>query len=206
MKPLIKICGITRHEDVILCEGLGADFLGFIFHPASPRCATLDFARSIKISTMRKVGVFVQQSASEVLSLMSKAGLDFAQLHGSQNVEFCRTIGPEKVIKVLWPQRYDSEAQLQAEILRFAPYCRYLLFDAGKSGGGHGTQLNLKILNKVDIPCEWLLAGGLEAGNIKHILTQVHPTGIDLNSGVESQPGIKDEIKLQAVFDIMDSL
>lgn len=204
MRPLVKVCGMTRAGDVGLSESLGADFLGFIFHPGSPRCVEPDFVRSIKPEGARKVGVFVKQSASEVIGIMQDAGLQMAQLHGGQNEEFCQAVGARKVIKVLWPQRHETVAGLQADIDRFAPHCAYLLFDAGKSGGGHGTALDFDIFNKIDIPCPWLLAGGLGPENIRQALDQARPSGLDLNSGVESAPGIKDRHKLETVFDIIN--
>ncbi|WP_027177595.1 phosphoribosylanthranilate isomerase [Maridesulfovibrio bastinii] len=204
MKPVVKVCGMTREQDAALCETLGASLLGFIFHPGSPRNVSVDFAASIKTATARKTGVFVKQSASEVLKIMSMAGLHYAQLHGGQNVEFCKAIGPDRVIKVLWPQKYESVIQLQTEIDRFAPHCRYLLFDAGKSGGGHGTSLDLNIFTKINIPCEWFIAGGINPDNICQVLEAVEPDGVDINSGVEAEPGIKDKNKLQTVFELLN--
>ncbi len=204
MKPLVKVCGMTRARDAGLCGNLGADFLGFIFHPGSPRCVKPGFVRSIKPERARKVGVFVKQSANEVTRIMRDAGLQMAQLHGGQDEDFCRAVGTEKVIKVLWPQSHETVAGLQSDIDRFASHCAYLLFDAGKSGGGHGTALDFDIFNKVHIPCPWLLAGGLGPENIRQALDQVRPNGLDLNSGVESAPGIKDRHKLETVFGIIN--
>ncbi len=200
MNILIKVCGMTRKEDVASCEELGADFLGFIFHPSSPRCVDEEFARSVKTSKAKKVGVFVKQSATEVLETMKNGKLDFAQLHGGQNEEFCKAVGRERVIKVLWPQRYDSVKEFQADIDRYTPVCRYMLFDAGSSGGGHGKSLDFSVFSEVKIPNQWLLAGGLSARNLLDAISIAKPGGVDLNSGVEVSPGIKDINKLSAAF------
>ncbi|WP_320172440.1 phosphoribosylanthranilate isomerase [Maridesulfovibrio sp.] len=200
MSLLVKVCGMTRAEDAAFCEESGADFLGFIFHPSSPRNVDEAFARSVKTSSAKKVGVFVKQSAAEVIEIMKNGRLDFAQLHGGQNEEFCDTVGRERVIKVLWPQRYESSKEFQDDIDRFAPHCAYLLFDAGKSGGGHGVSMAFDVFEDVEIPVPWLLAGGLSAENLEHALITAKPSGVDLNSGVESEPGIKDKNRLGDAF------
>lgn len=201
MSLLVKVCGMTRAEDVDACEELGADFLGFIFHPSSPRNVDESFARSIKTDSAKKVGVFVKQNAAEVTEIMANGGLDFAQLHGGQNEEFCKIVGKERVIKVLWPLRYESAKEFQDDIDRFASHCSYLLFDAGNCGGGHGVSVEFGVFENVNIPLPWFLAGGLSAENLTEALTIAKPCGVDLNSGVESVPGIKDKNKLSAVFE-----
>ena len=203
MSLLVKVCGMTSAEDASMCEEYGADFLGFIFHPSSPRNVDVAFVRSIKTGGAKKVGVFVKQSAAEVLEILKNSVLDFAQLHGGQNEEFCKSIGKERVIKVFWPQKYDSVKEFQDDIDRFAPYCSYMLFDAGKSGGGHGKSLEFDLFKEVTIPVPWLLAGGLSADNLNEALSEAKPGGVDLNSGVESAPGKKDKNKLAAAFEAM---
>ncbi|WP_319764697.1 phosphoribosylanthranilate isomerase [Maridesulfovibrio sp.] len=200
MSMLVKVCGMTSKHDVSMCAEQGADFLGFIFHPSSPRNVDTDFARSVKPDRAKKVGVFVKQSAAEVIEILKNGALDFAQLHGGQNEEFCEAVGKEQVIKVLWPQKYESVKEFQADIDRFAPHCAYMLFDAGKSGGGHGMSMEFEVFKKVTIPVPWLLAGGLSADNLQEALSIAKPSGVDLNSGVESEPGKKDKMKLAAAF------
>ncbi|NDV22837.1 phosphoribosylanthranilate isomerase [Desulfovibrio sp. JC022] len=204
MSLLVKVCGMTSVKDAAMCEELGANFLGFIFHPSSPRNVGADFARSIKTEGAKKVGVFVKQSVAEVIEILKNGNLDFAQLHGGQNEEFCKAVGKERVIKVLWPQKYESLKELQADIDRFAPHCAYMLFDAGKSGGGHGVAMAFNVFKDVTIPVPWLLAGGLSAENLSDALSTAKPNGVDLNSGVESEPGKKDKNKLGAAFAVMN--
>lgn len=204
MNLSVKVCGITSAEDASMCEEQGADFLGFIFYPSSPRNVDADFASSIKTDRAKKVGVFVKQSAAEVLEILKNGNLDFAQLHGGQNEEFCKAVSKERVIKVLWPQKYDSVKEFQADIDRFASYCTYLLFDAGKSGGGHGKSMKFEIFKDVTIPVPWLLAGGLSADNLQDALSEAKPNGVDLNSGVESEPGKKDKNKLTSAMEVMN--
>ncbi len=203
MSLLVKICGMTTNEDAAMCEEQGADFLGFIFHPSSPRNVDTDFTCCVKTGGAKKVGVFVKQSAAEVIETLENGELDFAQLHGGQNEEFCKAVGKDLVIKVLWPQKYDSAKEFQVDIDRFSAHCSYMLFDAGKSGGGHGQAMDFGIFKDVTIPVPWLLAGGLSAENLKEALAEVKPNGVDLNSGVESEPGKKDKMKLSKAFEAM---
>lgn len=198
-RPEIKICGMTRKQDVALCSSMGADYLGFIFHEPSPRNVSPDFAASVNTGHAAKVGVFVNQSVAEIEAIMHQCGLDFAQLHGGQNKEFCMAVRPERVIKALWPEKYDSPEALQADIDRFSPHCAALLFDAGTSGGGHGRLIDLVKLQDIEINKKWFLAGGLGPDNVTAVL-ESDPHVLDINSGVESAPGIKNEQKLRAVM------
>jgi len=211
---LAKVCGITRPQDARLAAALGADMLGFIFHPKSPRCvdpalpAGLD--RMADLRGALKVGVFVGQSVEETAALMAAGNLDLAQLHGGQDEAFClalgRCVGPERVVKVLWPERAANVDAFQAEVDRFASYCRLLLADAGQAGGGHGRGLETgaaRILAATRFPRPWLLAGGIGPATIGPMLSHFRPGGLDMNSGVESAPGIKDETKLREAFTVL---
>lgn len=203
MRLLLKICGLTRLEDVAVCTGLGADLLGFIFHPKSPRNTDPALPANVTTCGSTKVGVFVDQSADEIRDIMQRGKLKLAQLHGDQDPDFCRAIGAANVIKTFWPARYESTAALEAELRRYQTCARYFLFDSGTSGGGHGQTQNTDILQGLDSPLPWLLAGGLEPDNLDQALA-VKPNGLDLNSGVESAPGIKDNAKLGEVFKILE--
>ncbi|OIN98436.1 MAG: hypothetical protein AUJ49_13285 [Desulfovibrionaceae bacterium CG1_02_65_16] len=209
---MAKVCGITRPQDARLAAALGADMLGFIFHPKSPRNvdslvpAGLD--KSLDLLGALKVGVFVGQGRDEILALMAAGGLDLAQLHGGQDEVVCRAIGPERVIKVLWPERAANVEAFQAELDRFASCCRLFLVDAGSGGGGHGREVADhagEILAAARFPKPWLLAGGLGPQSIGPALARLRakgrgPAGVDMNSGVESAPGVKDKDKLRAAF------
>jgi len=201
---LVKVCGMTRAGDARLCAALGADLLGFIFHPASPRRTRPELPASLELPGVRTVGVFVAQTVADTLALMRAGRLDLAQLHGGQDERFCAAladeIGRERVVKVVWPERAASLADFQAELDRFAPYCGLFVVDAGSSGGGHGRTIDAPLLAAARFPRPWLLAGGLRPDNLATMLSQFAPKGLDLNSGVESAPGIKDETKLRAAF------
>ncbi len=197
---LVKICGLKRPEDVREAVALGVDFCGFIFHPQSPRAIAPARAAELDSGDCRRAGVFVEQGSEEILGVMETARLDFAQLHGRQSVDCALRIGPERVIRVLWPERFASVSALQAEIDRHARACAYYLLDAGKRGGGSGRHLDWHSLSELRFPRPWLLAGGLSADALGEALRLCSPDGVDLNSGVETAPGVKDAARLRAAI------
>lgn len=195
-----KVCGMTTAAQAMDVAGAGADLLGFIFHPASPRHVAAALPAGVD-TTARKVGVFVRQGLEEVLALLAAGRLDLAQLHGGQDVDFCRAVGPARVVRAFWPQKYADAGQLQADLELYAPVCSWFLFDAGSSGGGHGAAFDWTVLRGIDSPRPWLLAGGLNPGNLAEALAVCRPLpkffGVDLNSGVEASPGVKDMDKVR---------
>ena len=195
--PLVKVCGMTRAQDVTGCTEAGADLLGFIFAAKSPRRLTPGQAAALPRTAAKRVGVFVEHTLSEVLAIMDEAELDLAQLHGGQDVEFCRAVGPDRVIRAFWPQKHLDLASLAAAMAPFAGAVRFALLDAGTSGGGHGLSLDFATLAELSPPMPWLLAGGLGPDNLAEALRIAKPHGVDLNSGVESSPGLKDLVKVR---------
>lgn len=198
--PFIKICGQTHMPMVDSALAFGAQFIGFIFHKGSPRSITPERAAAIRSRFSKRVGVFVRQDAEEILSIVERARLDMVQLHGRQTVEDALRIGPQRVIRVLWPESCAHVAELQEQIDAWAPYCSYYLLDAGKRGcaGGHGRALDVSEFDKLHFPHPWILAGGLCAENLQSILACCSPDGVDLNSGVEIAPGLKDPSRILA--------
>ena len=189
--PLCKVCGLTRPEDVALCLELGVDYTGFIFVPSSPRYVTPKAASSLPKGSARRVGVFAGMPVEAMLHCVHEAKLDFLQLHGGESPEVCRALGPERVIKVLWPES-ASPASLQADMELFAPVCAYFLLDAGKGGGGTGNSLAFAEIAKFSFPRPWFLAGGLGPENVGNALALCHPDGVDLNSALEEARGKKN--------------
>lgn len=204
--PLIKVCGITRQQDADACAHVGVDMLGFIFHPASPRHVEPAVAQSIATGNALRVGLFVNQSQAEVLAVMDRARLDLAQLCGDNDPAFCRAIGPNRVMRVFWPERYTSRSALEDDLMRMAPFMAYALLDAGTSGGGHGRPQNPGFLHGLECPVPWLLAGGLSPETLAPAMAQCAPDGFDLNSGLESAPGIKDHERIHRAVAIIRGL
>jgi phosphoribosylanthranilate isomerase len=194
---MVKICGLTRPEDVIGCAQAGADLTGFIFAAKSPRCVTPEQVAALPRTSAKRVGVFVEQTLDAVLAIMEAADLDLAQLHGGQDPDFCRAVGPERVIRAFWPRKHPDTQSLAAAMAPFAGAIRYALLDAGTSGGGHGQPLDFPALGTLAAPMPWLLAGGLGPDNVAEAVRLARPHGVDLNSGVEASPGLKELAKVR---------
>lgn len=194
---IVKVCGLTRQQDADLCVALKISLTGFIFHSKSPRNVAPEVVADIDTGDAMRVGVFVDQSLEEVDRIMDQALLHLAQLHGGQDPDFCRDLGRHKVMKVFWPEQYADRQAFAQDMERFSPHSRFWLFDAGTSGGGHGKTISSTLLSGLKTDKSWFLAGGLGPDTIEQALASFRPCGVDLNSGVESAPGIKDHEKLR---------
>jgi len=195
----VKVCGITNIEDGLAAASAGADALGFVFHPASPRYVTPGRAREIIGSlppAVCTVGVFVNLAAEEVLRIAELCGLDFIQLHGGETREYCRRFPRERVIKAL---SFRSEEEFAA----MADYpVRAFLVDAHDPVrfGGTGKTCNWNLAHRAAARHPLILAGGLSEENIIAALEAVRPLAVDISSGVETAPGKKDHEKIRSVI------
>jgi len=201
-KLLIKVCGMTRPDNLRALQDLGVDLTGFIFAAKSPRKITPEAAARMPRGRNLRVGVFVEHSADDIIRIMDEAELDLAQLHGAHDQGVCEKIGPERCIKVFWPAKYPAREAFLEDLERFAALAKYFLFDAGISGGGHGKSMDFNLVANLESPRPWLLAGGLGPENIADALAQTTPDGLDLNSALESSPGVKDIEKARKAFEI----
>ncbi len=197
----IKICGLTRPEDVSLASELGASAVGFVFAASSPRRVSLERAREMSAAAgpgVTRVGVFVDEEKTFIAEAVEAARLDLAQLHRPLRAADLDD-APATVIAVVSVS--GSVAPLPpAEWLR---RCRWLLFDAGGSagGGGTGTRFDWGVLDKKKFDAPIYLAGGLDAANVTEAIDRVHPNGVDVASGVERAPRVKDPEKLRRFFE-----
>ncbi len=200
----IKICGITNLEDGLHAVEAGADMLGFNFHPGSPRYVKPDNCAAI-VHLMRErgvhvvnVGVFVNRSPNEVLSILDRCGLDLAQLHGDEPPEALAALG-RRAYKALRPR---SAVELDEALRRYPERDEppALLLDAFRPGryGGTGQAADWKLAGSLARRMPVLLAGGLEPGNVARAVREVQPWGIDVASGVEAAPGRKDAGQMKA--------
>jgi phosphoribosylanthranilate isomerase len=195
----IKICGITNIEDGLAAASAGADALGFVFHPPSPRYVTPGRAREVIGSlppALCTVGVFVNLAAAEVLQIAELCGLDFIQLHGGETQDYCRRFPRERLIKAL---SFRSEEEFAA----MADYpVRAFLVDAHDPVrfGGTGKTCDWNLARKAASRYPLILAGGLHAENIHAALEAVQPLAVDISSGVEAAPRKKDHEKIRAVI------
>lgn len=199
----IKICGLTNLDDTLGAIEAGADILGFIFYPKSPRnISIVDCARIIEgirayRSDVTTVGVFVNETAGSVHEVLNLCGLDLAQLHGSERPE---------MLTMLWGRAYKairprslSQAERAAEL--YTPLAHdqpALLVDTPHEVlyGGTGHVGDWSIARRLAAQYAVLLAGGLTAYNVAAAVSQVAPWGVDVASGVESSPGRKDHTKM----------
>jgi phosphoribosylanthranilate isomerase len=200
----LKVCGITCLEDARAAVECGADYLGFNFYPPSPRYLAPEAARRIITRlppAVVTVGVFVNQPRPEdVARLMAASGMRLAQLHGDEDAGYCARVGAERVIKVL---RIGDDFDPQS-VLRF-PATAILLdtYDA-KLYGGTGRTANWALAREAAQLTKVFLAGGLSPENVVEAIRAVEPYGVDVNSGIESAPGRKDEAMLRRLRQKMD--
>jgi phosphoribosylanthranilate isomerase len=195
----IKICGLTRAEDALLAWNLGASALGFIFHAKSPRNVSASAVAAIRRRLPREafcVGVFVDRTADEVNAIARMAGLDAVQLHGRETPLQCAAVDLP-VIKVIHAE--DEDRLNDYRVSAF-------LLDAAHPtlAGGTGLKADWQLAARIAKRTRLILAGGLDAANIREAFEAVHPAGVDLSSGVEASPGIKDPAKLRALFSERD--
>jgi phosphoribosylanthranilate isomerase len=196
----IKICGITNLEDALLAADLGADALGFIFYPQSPRQVAPESARAIIAQLpplVTTVGVFVDEDAAAVRDLAVRVGLDWVQLHGRESSDYCRSLG-RRVIK-------GFRVQDQHSLLALAAYrgaAQALLLDTYKKGqiGGTGATFNWALAREARKYGPIILAGGLTPDNVVQAIAAARPQAVDVASGVEAAPGKKDPEKLKRFF------
>ena len=195
------MCGTTRLKDALAAVSYGVDALGFIFYDKSPR--HIDSAAAARILAqlppfIDRVAVFVNASLDEVHSTAG-LGFSYVQLHGSESADYCRkirrqspTLGIIKAFRVGEESRADD----------FSPYndcVDAFLLDTLATGahGGTGKVFDWSIIGQLQLQRPIILAGGLSPANVVDAITRVQPFAVDINSGVESQPGVKDHVRLR---------
>ena len=191
----VKICGMTNLKDVKVAVDGGVDAVGFIFYKKSPRSVTMQAVRKIVLELppfVDSVGVFVNETAEQINKIADRCNLDRVQLHGNESPTFCKKIR-RRVIKVIRVKDIQSLKKLSDY-----PVSSFLLdtFSEDQYGGtGRVFDWNLAYPAKKYGPI--ILAGGLTPNNVRQAIQRIQPYGVDVCSGVESQPGIKDHKKMQ---------
>ena len=195
----VKICGITRPEDAELAARLGAAWVGFIFWPHSPRFVEPETAAAILAGLpphVGGVGVFVDQAVDEVNAVADTVGLGAVQLHGHESAEMCRQCRRRVIKAVRLPGNGAGDdpgaVWPGATILVDA-------FDPVRMGGT-GRRVDWTRAARLARRRPLMLSGGLRAENVADAVRQVAPYGLDVSSGVESEPGVKDPHRLRAFF------
>jgi phosphoribosylanthranilate isomerase len=194
----VKVCGITRVEDAWLAAELGATALGFVLWPGSPRAIDPFQVRTIVRHLpplVSVVGVFVDQPVDYVRRVARLVPLDAVQLHGVESAAYCREAG-SRVIKAIGasPAAAGTLDQWPREVV--------LLLDASDPvrHGGTGRAIDWTVAATIARARPTMLAGGLRAENVATAVARVRPYGIDVSSGVEARPGIKDPSRLREFF------
>lgn len=210
MPTIVKICGLTNRADAEVAVEAGADFLGFIFYPKSPRYVTPDTVRPLLASLRehagasplpRTVGIFVNAPTDQIQAILKETGIDYAQLHGDETPYDLEALAG-RGYKALRPHALP-DALYQAAL--FAPHSHapapQLLLDAFSptAYGGTGHRADWEIAAQLArLHPRLLLAGGLDPSNVAEALAAVRPWGVDISSGVEAAPGRKNHDKVRA--------
>ncbi|GAG13690.1 unnamed protein product, partial [marine sediment metagenome] len=186
----VKICGITRAEDARLAVNLGAAALGFIFYPLSPRYVAPSQARTIADtvrSHTRLVGVFVNSLPEKINAIVDEVSLDLVQLSGDEPPESCQGVTVPIIKTFHVGANFDPAATLSYDIHAF-------LLDTRQPGsyGGTGRAFEWSLVNRDAFARPLILSGGLTPENIMDGIKAIRPQAVDVNSGVEASPGVKD--------------
>lgn len=202
----IKICGITNYDDAAAAVECGVDALGFIFHPPSSRFVSPEEAKGIidRLSGHHvcKVGVFLNHRYQLINEVVSYCGFDMIQLHGDESPAFCARFRREMVIKAVSPEKAE-------DLLKLEQYkVRAFLFDTriGTLYGGTGRTCDWDLAAVLARRRRLVLAGGLGPDNVQDAIRKVAPGAVDLNSGVEAEPGIKDRKKMRLAVERVRAL
>lgn len=208
----IKLCGLSRPQDIETANRLWVEYIGFVFAKGSRRYITPERAaelrKELKHGT-RAVGVFVDEPAETVAKLLADGVIDIAQLHGSEDeayIQRLRELTDRPIIKAF---RLGSGTAAQTDAEDRGGALERTLAAAAQStadivlldsGAGTGMVLNWERLAEYDFPREYILAGGLTPDNVGKAIRMLHPMGVDVSSGIETD-GVKDEAKMAAFID-----
>lgn len=190
----IKVCGMTDPGNLKSVLDCKPDFVGFIFYSESSRYVNKDNILFMPTEGVQKVGVFVNEETDILLALASIYHMDLVQLHGDESPDYCQelTMNNLNIIKVFSINKNFEFKDLKSYI----PFVDYFLFDTkGEKRGGNGTKFNWSILNNYKLEIPFFLSGGITENDVTEIqkLTHSQLFGVDINSGFEISPGIKDE-------------
>jgi phosphoribosylanthranilate isomerase len=196
VKTRVKICGITRDEDAHAAIRAGANAIGFVMWQSSPRAVTADQAAAIaaEAGMVARVGVFVDPTRDEVVEAVRHARLDAVQLHGDEQVDDFLGCGAP-IIKAV---RLGSEADVDRVLALPAGVTVLVDTQDPDRHGGTGRVANWALARSVASRRRVMLAGGLNSGNVARAIAEVRPWAVDVSSGVERAPGLKDPAAIVA--------
>ena len=200
-----KICGINSSESIRASIDGGANFIGLVFYPPSPRAVTANEAAQLTKDLpgqICKVGLFVDMGDDMLTGILSQVRLDLLQLHGTETPARVKEIRQLTNIPVMKAIRVATEHDL-AEADAYLDVVDRILFDAkappemkGALPGGNAVTFDWTLLSGRKWPCPWMLSGGLDAGNVTAAVMTSGAASVDVSSGVESSPGTKDPVRI----------
>lgn len=198
----VKICGLTRPEDVTAAAACGADAVGFVFAPRSSRRLDVEVAVELAARTpalIARVGLFQDQDVEQVAEILDRVPLNLLQFHGEETAGFCRQFGLP-YLKAVSMAMDDALATAGAAF----PDAAGLVLDSHAPGrpGGTGKAFDWSQIGTSSLPL--IVAGGLGPGNVRAVILGYRPWGVDVSSGVERRPGIKDHSLIEAFFEEVD--
>lgn len=191
LRTRVKICGITRPQDAVVAARLGVDAIGLVFYAKSPRHVSIEQAQAIcnKLpGFVSVVSLFLNPEADQVKQILEQVPIDLIQFHGTETADFCRAFDRPYIKAVGMAGQTDLQTRLETY-----PDARGLLLDSHAAGVAGGTGETFDWDNiPADLHRTIILAGGLNPNNVADAILKVRPYAVDLSSGVESAPGIKD--------------
>ncbi len=212
----LKVCGLTKMDQIQELVSLNTDFLGFIFYEKSPRFVLnhLSLEEISEINHQGKVGVFVNETVEKISEISEKAKLSFIQLHGDEDEKFILQLRQilGNIIKIIKVIRIGNDFEkFKNEISKISnlkSQISNLLFDTdSKAFGGTGKTFDWQILNEIEIPIPYFLSGGISLENIHQLSTINHqPLALDINSKFETEPGSKDLEKIKNFTQIVKKI
>ncbi len=201
----VKVCGITRADQFNTLAQMGVDMIGFNFYPSSERYVSNQIAGLSSATVTHRVGVFVNPSLDVLGEKITTHNLDMVQLHGDEPVDFCRQASSS--IPVIKAFGIDEAFDFNA-LQPYAEVVSYFLFDTRTAGyGGSGRKFNWQLLAGYRLNTPFLLSGGIRLADIAGIKKIAHPqlAGIDVNSGFEISPGVKDLAKINEMMNLLSN-
>ncbi len=206
----VKVCGLTKLNQIKELIDLKVDFLGFIFYEKSPRYILnhLSLEQISEINHQAKVGVFVNEDLEKIIEISGQADLNFIQLHGDETEEFISELRQKlnskiAIIKVI--RIGNLTENLESKIHNLKSKIDYLLFDTdSKAFGGTGKTFDWNILNEIKIPIPYFLSGGISLENVRDLKNiNQQPIALDINSKFEIEPGNKDLEKIKEFIKLL---
>ena len=205
----IKICGIKNTTILDCCNNLKVDYFGLIFFKRSPRNINIDNAKNLIHYQNKKntipIGVFVNYELNELNELIKITNLKYVQLHGNESNNYISELKKKNNVSIIKAIDIDGKNDLQK--IELYSETDFFLFDYKSKNnelpGGNAKSFDWSILKNINISKPWFISGGINKNNIKNMLEILNPYGIDISSGVEDRPGIKNVNKIKEIVEII---